>query len=136
MTTKVSEHILSDFSMSVISSFKIMENKCDIYRDKNSMKKFCKSSKEHSIKIINSKLKRWNYSQTNSRNHIKIQKFVIFVKKKLKINKLKIKNIVKLPCRQTLVPRMSWRPPPPMSHGCPMDIPWKILVVHPGDVLI
>ena len=32
----------------------------------------------------------------NSRNHIKMQKFVIFVKKSLKINILKIKNIVKL----------------------------------------
>ena len=28
------------------------------------------------------------------------------------------------------------RTSPLMSHGCPMDIPWKILVVHPRDVLI
>ena len=33
---------------------------------------------------------------TNSRNHTKMQKFVIFVKKKLKINMLQKKIIVKL----------------------------------------
>ena len=33
---------------------------------------------------------------TNSRNRMKMQKFVIFVKKNLKINMLKFKNIVKL----------------------------------------
>ena len=32
----------------------------------------------------------------NSRNHLKIQKPVRFVKKNLKINMIKIKNIVKL----------------------------------------
>ena len=30
---KVNKHILSDFSMSTISSFKSIENKNDIYRD-------------------------------------------------------------------------------------------------------
>ena len=32
----------------------------------------------------------------NSRNHMKMQYFVMFVKKHLKINMLKLKNIVKL----------------------------------------
>ena len=46
------------------------------------MKKFFKKKK---IKL-----------QMNSRNHIKMQKFVIFVKKNLKTNMLKLKNIVYL----------------------------------------
>ena len=32
----------------------------------------------------------------NTRNHIKMQKIVIFVRKKLKINILSIKNIIKV----------------------------------------
>ena len=40
-TTRVSEHILSGFSMSTISSFRSIENKHGVYRGKNCMKKFC-----------------------------------------------------------------------------------------------
>ena len=40
--TKVSEHIPSGFSMSTISSFRSIENKHDVYRRKDWMKKFCK----------------------------------------------------------------------------------------------
>ena len=40
---KVSEHIPSGFSMSTISSFNGIENKHDIYRDKDCMKKHCES---------------------------------------------------------------------------------------------
>ena len=36
----VGEHILSGFSMSAISSFKKIENKHDVYRGKDCMKKF------------------------------------------------------------------------------------------------
>ena len=39
-TTKVSEHIPSGISMSTISSFKSIENKHDLYRGKDCMKKF------------------------------------------------------------------------------------------------
>ena len=39
--TKVTKHIPSGFSMSTISSFKIIENKHDVYRGKYCMKKFC-----------------------------------------------------------------------------------------------
>ena len=51
-TTKVSEHIPSGFSMSTISSFRSIENKHDVYRSKDCMKKFCKFLREHTIKII------------------------------------------------------------------------------------
>ena len=41
--TKVSEHIPSGFSMSKISSFRSIENKHDLYRGKDCMKKFVNS---------------------------------------------------------------------------------------------
>ena len=59
-TTKVSEHILWCFSMSTISSFKSIENKHDVYRGKDCMKKFCESLTQHAVKIINF-LKKWSY---------------------------------------------------------------------------
>ena len=52
-TTKVSKHIPSGFSMSTISSFRSIENKHDVYRGKDCMKKFCESLKEHAMKMIN-----------------------------------------------------------------------------------
>ena len=57
-TTKVSKHIPSSFSMSAISSFKSIENKQDVYRGKDYMKKFCEYLREHTIKIINFKKKK------------------------------------------------------------------------------
>ena len=48
------------------------------------------------MEITNFKKKKIKVVTKISRNHLKMQKFVIFVKKKLKISMLKIKNIVKL----------------------------------------
>ena len=56
-TTKVGKQIPSCFSMSTISSFKSKENKHDIYRGKDCMKKFCESLREHTMKITNYKKK-------------------------------------------------------------------------------
>ena len=53
-TTKVGEHIPSGFSMSTISSIKIIENKHDVYRDKDYMKNFCESLREYAMKILKS----------------------------------------------------------------------------------
>ena len=53
--TKVSEHIPSAFSTFTIFSFKSIENKHDVYRGKDCMKKFCESLRKHAMKIINSK---------------------------------------------------------------------------------
>ena len=50
-TTKVSKHIPSDFSMSTTSSFRSIENKHDVHRGKDCIKKFCESLKEHAMKI-------------------------------------------------------------------------------------
>ena len=52
-TTKVNEHIPSGFSMPTILSFRSIENKHDVYRGQDCMKKFCESLREHTIKIIN-----------------------------------------------------------------------------------
>ena len=59
-TTKVSKHIRSGFSMSTISSFRRIENKHDLYRSKDCMKKFCKFLREHAVRIINFKKKKMN----------------------------------------------------------------------------
>ena len=56
--TKVSEHILSRFSMSTISSFRSIEDQHDLYRGKDCMKKFCELLWEHTMKIINFKKKK------------------------------------------------------------------------------
>ena len=57
-TLKVSEHILSGFLMSTILLFKGIENKHDVYRGKNCMKKFCESLRKQAMKIINFKKKK------------------------------------------------------------------------------
>ena len=49
-TTKVSRHILSDFSMSTISSFRSIENKHDVYRGKDCMKMFCEFLRSTQLK--------------------------------------------------------------------------------------
>ena len=46
LTTKVSKHISSGFSMSTISSFRSKKNKHDVYRGKDCIEKFCKFFRE------------------------------------------------------------------------------------------
>ena len=57
-TTKVSEHIPSGFSISRISSFRSLENKHDVYRGNDFIKKFCEFLREHAMKITNFKIKK------------------------------------------------------------------------------
>ena len=54
-TSKVGEHIPSGFSMSTISSFKSIENKHNVYKGKDCMKRFYESLREHAMKITNFK---------------------------------------------------------------------------------
>ena len=51
-TTKVSQHITSDFSMFTKSLFRSIKNRHDVCRGKNFMKKFCKFLRKHAMKII------------------------------------------------------------------------------------
>ena len=54
------QHIPSVFSMSTIFSFKNIEKKHDVFREKKCMKKFCESLWDHAMKIINyKKEKKW-----------------------------------------------------------------------------
>ena len=55
LTTKVSKHILSGFSMPTASSFKGTENKHDVYRGKDCMEKFCEFLRKHTVKTVNKK---------------------------------------------------------------------------------
>ena len=57
-TRKVCKHIPSGFSISTIPSFKSIENKHDVYRGKDCIRKFCESLREHVMKKINFKKKK------------------------------------------------------------------------------
>ena len=84
--------------MSKIYSFKSIENSHDVYRGKACMKTFCKLSREHAMKIINflkNEVIKQRAGNANA-NDRKMQKSVIFLKEKLKMNIWKIKNIVML----------------------------------------
>ena len=52
-TTKVDEHIPLGLLMSTISSSKSTENKHDVYRGKDFMKKLCESFSEHAVETTN-----------------------------------------------------------------------------------
>ena len=86
-TTKVGEHISSDFSMSTI--FKSIENKHYVNRSKDCMKKFCEFLREHTIGK-NDVIKKQTAEIENE-----MQTSVIFGKKSFKINMLRIKSIAK-----------------------------------------
>ena len=47
--TKVSKHISSGFSLSMICSFRSIENKHDVYRGKDCIKKFCEFLRKRPI---------------------------------------------------------------------------------------
>ena len=80
--------------MSTISSFKNIQNRHDVYRGKDCIKKFCKSLREHALEIINFKKKKMKLLGKEQQESYENGK--TFVKKNLKINMLKVKNIVKL----------------------------------------
>ena len=57
-TSIVSKHVPSGFIMSTISLFKKIENKHEVYRGKNYIKKLCESLRDHAMNIINFKIKK------------------------------------------------------------------------------
>ena len=63
---KVNEHIPSRFSMSTIFSFKSIENKYNMYRIKDYIKKLSEYLIEHAMKIIN--LKKMNLLTNEQHN--------------------------------------------------------------------
>ena len=95
-TTKVGEHTPSGFSISKISSFKSIENKHDVYKGKDCMKKFCESLREHAMEIINftkKKMKSLTNEQQKSYQNVKI---CYICKERFEDKRAKDKSIVKL----------------------------------------
>ena len=84
--------------MSAILLFKSIGNKHDVYKGKDYMKTFCESVREHALEIINFIKQKNDVANKKAAGAIWKwkKKSVIFVKKNLKINMWKIKNIVKL----------------------------------------
>ena len=64
--------------MSTISPFRTIENKHDVYRGKDCMKKFSEFLREHAVKTINSKKEVISKRRAGI---MKIQKSVLFVRK-------------------------------------------------------
>ena len=52
-TTRGDKHSLPGFSMTTVLSFKDIRNEHHAYLDKNCMKRFFKSIREHAMKIVN-----------------------------------------------------------------------------------
>ena len=67
--------------MSTISPFRTIENKHDVYRGKDCMKKFSEFLREHAVKTINSKKKKKEVISKRRAGIMKIQKSVLFVRK-------------------------------------------------------
>ena len=58
---KINENNTIDFWMSTIFLYRSIENKHDVYGGKDCMKKFWEFLKEHTMKIIILKRKKWSY---------------------------------------------------------------------------
>ena len=74
-TTKENKYIPSGFSMPAIFSFRSKENKHDVYRRKDCMKKVCEFLREHTLKIVNfekTKMKLLTEEQKESYENVKI----------------------------------------------------------------
>ena len=72
--------------MSTISSFRSIENKPDVYRGKDCMKKFCELLREHVMKRINFKKKKMKLLKKEQQKSYENAKIYYICKKILKIN--------------------------------------------------
>ena len=78
--------------MSTISSLKSIDNKNDVYRDKDCMKKFLKSLREHAMRII-----KWNEIINKRAARLKWKSKICFINKEKRDNRyLNDKNLTKL----------------------------------------
>ena len=83
-TTKIVEHIPCAYSMSTIWGFDHIEDKHTLYHRKDCMRNFCTSLREHAKNIIDFDKRKMLPLTKEELNHIKMQKYVIFVGKKYK----------------------------------------------------
>ena len=86
MTTKVSEHIPSGFSMSTIFPSRSIEINNDVSRGKDSMKKFCEYLREHAIKMINFKKKKMKLLTTEQQESNENVQICFICKEKFEIS--------------------------------------------------
>ena len=77
--------------MSTISSFRSIENKQDVFRGKDCMKKFCESLREHTVKIINFEKKKIKLSTKEQQESYKNAKICYICKEKFENKYLKDK---------------------------------------------
>ena len=77
--------------MPKLSSFKSRDNKHDVYRGKDCMKKFCESLREHAVKIINFKTKKKLLTKEQQESYKNV-KFCYICKEKIENNYLKDKK--------------------------------------------
>ena len=91
-TTKLNGHIPSAFLMSTTSSFRIIENKHDVYRGKDCMKIFWESLREYPIKIINFEKKNMKLLTKENRESYENAKICYICKEKFEQKNLKDKQ--------------------------------------------
>ena len=126
-STKVSKHIQSDFSMSTTSSFKSIENRHDVYRGKDSMKKFCESLREHAMKTINFKKKQMKLLTKEQQQSYENAKICYICKEKFEKKYLKNKKYskVRYHCHYT----WEYRGAAHSIHNLKCSVPKKIPIV-------
>ena len=92
-TTKINKHTPSGYSIFTSCSFDESKNKINYYRGDNCMKKFCKDSREHAMKIINYEKKRMVSLTTEEKIHYNKQKICYICKKEFNNNDKKQQKV-------------------------------------------
>ena len=82
--------------MSTISSFRSIENKHDMYRGKDCMKKLCEFLREHAMKIINFKKKKRKLLTKEQQESYENSKICYIYKEKVESKYLKDKKYRKI----------------------------------------
>ena len=82
--------------MSTIFSFRSIENKHDVYRGKDCIKKFCEFVREHAMKIINFEKEKKKLLTEEHKESYENAKICYIFKENFEISIYKIKNILKL----------------------------------------
>ena len=93
-TAKVRKHIPSGFSMSIISPFRSIENKHEVFRGKNCIEKFCKFLRNFAMKIINFKKKKMKLLTKEQQESYENAKICYICEKKFENEYLKERRIL------------------------------------------
>ena len=92
--------------MSTILSFKSIENKHDVYRNKDYMKKFCESFREHAMEIINLKKKKMKLLKKEEQESYENAKICYICKEKFENKYVKAKKYFKVKISLSLYRRI------------------------------